>query len=45
MLKPVRMEKIVRSMSSILSCPLTIKVRSMRKQSSACCAPLTSPAA
>ena len=26
MLKPVRMENIVRSMSSILSCPLTIKV-------------------
>lgn len=26
MLKPGRMEKIVRSMSSILSCPLTIKV-------------------
>lgn len=27
MLKPARMEQIVRSMSSVLSCPLTIKVR------------------
>lgn len=29
MLKPARMEKIVRSMSSVLSCPLTIKVPSI----------------
>ena len=28
MLKPARMEKIVRSMSSVLGCPLTIKVPS-----------------
>lgn len=27
MMKPGRMENVVRSMSSILSCPLTIKVR------------------
>ena len=32
MLKPARMEKIVRSMSSILSCPLTIKVDALRSR-------------
>ena len=30
LLKPQRMEQIVRSMSSLLSCPLTFKMRKVR---------------